>query len=265
VALPYAQLVERSGLGFNHRLIIEAIPEGARVLDVGCASGYVAAALAAKGATTVGIEPDPAMAAAAEDHCEHVYAVTVEEARELAELTRDRFDAVILGDVLEHLVDPWATLAWARSLLAPGGHVVVSLPNAAHWSVRWSLLRGRWDYADHGLMDRTHLRFFTQRTAHELAARAGLRLVDERYTPAQLPGEAFLARLRRGGNASEPAGAALAGEANGASAARPASTLSPPPRAKRLLPASFTRATLAARWPRLLAMQFVMTLEPDRR
>src|SRR5205814_1148146 len=87
-------------------------------LDVGCASGYLAAALSERGSATVGIEPDPAMAAQAEEHCERVFAMPLEEA--MAELDGERFDAVVFGDVLEHLVDPWSTLAWARQRpLAP--------------------------------------------------------------------------------------------------------------------------------------------------
>lgn len=252
--LPYTDLVERHGLGVNHRWLVDAVPAGARVLDVGCASGYVARALSQeRGATTVGIEPDPEMAAAAEAHCERVFAVGVEEAQEMPELVTDRFEAILFGDVLEHLVDPWQALVWARGLLKPGGRVVVSIPNVGHWSVRWSLLRGRFDYQDHGLLDRTHLRFFTHRTAHELARRSGFAVENERFTPAPLPGEALLQRAR-----------ARRGDTGPARAAEPATgdELAPARAPARRLPGAFSRATLARLWPGLLAQQFVMTLRP---
>lgn len=228
MALPYADLVGKHGLTASHWFILESIPDGSRVLDVGCASGYLAAALRERGSSTVGIEPDPAMAAAAEQHCERVLAMPLEEAA--AELGGERFDAIVFGDVLEHTVDPWGTLEWVRGLLAPDGVVLVSVPNIAHWSARWSLARGRFDYVDYGIFDRTHLRFFTQESAHELAARAGLRLERERYTPAPLPGEGLVRRLI-GGSAEAPR-----------------------------FPLGHARWFLARKLPRLFALQFVMTL-----
>jgi SAM-dependent methyltransferase len=255
VPLPYAELFERFGLGINHLFLVEAVPQGARVLDVGCASGYVAQALAERrGATTVGIEPDPAMAKTAEQFCERVYPLTIEAAQQEPDLNGDRFDAILFGDVLEHLVDPWGALVWARGLLAPGGRVIVSIPNVGHWSVRWSLLRGRFDYTDHGLLDRTHLRFFTHKTARELAERAGFVVESERFTPAPLPGEVTLQRLR-----SRPAPAAHGGSEAPDAADTPRAA---GPAKPRRLPEAFSRTTLARLYPELLAQQFVMTLRP---
>jgi len=230
VALPYADLVARHGLTASHWFILDAIPAGARVLDVGCASGYLAAALRERGSQTVGIEPDPEMARAAEQHCERVLAVPLEAA--IGELDDERFDAIVLGDVLEHLADPWATLAWARTRLHADGVAVVSVPNFAHWSARWALLRGRFDYADYGIFDRTHLRFFTQRTAHELARQAGFEVVGERWTPAPLPAEGILRRVI-GGSPEQPR-----------------------------FPLGHARWFLSRKLPRLFALQFVLTLRP---
>jgi hypothetical protein len=103
------------------------------------------------------------------------------------------FDVVLLGDVLEHLRDPWATL---RALTALGGRIVLSVPNVAHWTGRRALLRGRFPYAEHGLFDRTHLRFFTLASARALAEGAGLRIVAERFAPAPLPLQARVPALR---------------------------------------------------------------------
>jgi methionine biosynthesis protein MetW len=230
VALPYADLVSRHGLTASHWFILDAVPPGARVLDVGCASGYLAAALRERGSATVGIEPDPAMARAAEQHCEQVLAVPLEEA--MTALDGERFGAIVLGDVLEHLVDPWATLSWAREQLDDGGLAVVSVPNIGHWSARWALLGGSFEYTDYGIFDRTHLRFFTQETAHELARRAGFELAGERYTPAPLPGEAIVRRVL-GGSPEHPR-----------------------------FPLGHARWFLSRTLPRLFALQFVMTLRP---
>jgi methionine biosynthesis protein MetW len=230
VALPYADLVARHGLTASHWFILDSIPNGARVLDVGCASGYLAAALRERGSATVGIEPDPAMAEEAARHCERVLSVGIDAA--MAELVDERFDAVVFGDVLEHLADPWETLLWARSVLAPGGVALVSVPNIAHWSARWELLRGRFSYADYGIFDRTHLRFFTQLSAHKLAQGAGFEVTGERYTPAPLPGEGLVRRLL-GGTADKPR-----------------------------FPVGHARWLLSRTLPRMFALQFVMTLRP---
>ncbi len=82
------------------------------------------------------------------------------------------------ADILEHLRDPWRLLASQRELLAPGGHVVVSLPNVRHYPVVLGLLRGRWRYQDEGVLDRSHLRFFTRDSARELVSGAGYRMVE---------------------------------------------------------------------------------------
>src|SRR5205823_7166679 len=97
------------------------------------------------------------------------------------------FDAIVCADVLEHLRDPAAALAAVRHALAPDGEVVISIPNVAHLWVRLSLLAGRFDYAERGILDRTHLRFFTRRTLLALLARAGLAVDELRVTPVPLP------------------------------------------------------------------------------
>jgi SAM-dependent methyltransferase len=195
---PYAALVAAHGLSPAHRLLVDAVPAGARTLDVGCATGYLAAELAARGSAVVGVEADPRAAAAAAAVCERVVEGDIEAAacrdalRALAP-----FDALVCGDVLEHLRDPWDALAFLAGLLRPGGTAAISVPNVAHWTGRRALLRGRFPYAEHGLFDRTHLRFFTRAGAHELARGAGLRVREERFAPAPLPLQAHVGALRR--------------------------------------------------------------------
>ncbi len=87
-------------------------------------------------------------------------------------------DCLVFGDVLEHLVDPWATLTRLTRLVREGGQVLACIPNVQHYSVIVSLLRGHWDYQDEGLMDKTHLRFFTRSGIQNLFAKAGLRVFD---------------------------------------------------------------------------------------
>jgi SAM-dependent methyltransferase len=212
---PYAGLVAAHGLSAAHRLLLDAVPPGARTLDVGCATGYLAAGLAARGCAVVGVDTDPAAAtaASASGAFERVIWGNVETdswRRYVSALAP--FDALVCGDVLEHLRDPWAALAFLATLLAPGGRAAVSVPNVAHWTGRRALVRGRFPYADHGLFDRTHLRFFTRASARALVEGAGLRLVAERFAPAPVPLQAripALARLEGAAARAWPEGFAL--------------------------------------------------------
>ena len=99
---------------------------------------------------------------------------------------RDQFDALVFGDVLEHLRDPLAVLRKARPLLARGGCVVISVPNIAHGAARLALLKGRWEYRQLGLLDTTHLRFFTLASVRDMLREAGLAAVEVRRTIADI-------------------------------------------------------------------------------
>jgi 2-polyprenyl-3-methyl-5-hydroxy-6-metoxy-1,4-benzoquinol methylase len=195
---PYAGLVAEHGLAESHRLALAAVPDGARVLDVGCATGYLAAELGRRGCDVVGIEYDPVAAEQARAWCRELVVGDLESDAVRAEvqgLVAGDVDAIVCADVLEHLRDPWATLAWLRTLLAPGGKAIISVPNIAHWTARRALLRGRFDYADFGLFDRTHLRFFTRASARELAHRAGFAVQEEHPAGAPLPLESRVPAL----------------------------------------------------------------------
>jgi len=185
----YGALADEHGLAASHRALLAAVPRGARVLDVGCASGHLAAALIAeRGCSVLGIERDEAAAGEARSRGVEVDIRDVERDG----LDAGGFDAVVFGDVLEHLRDPVAVLRAARG--AP--LAVVSVPNVAHWTARRALLRGRFPREEHGLFDRTHLHFFTRATAHALARDAGFSVVEERFAPAPLPLESRLPALR---------------------------------------------------------------------
>jgi hypothetical protein len=126
----------------------------------------------------VGVELDPEMAAQAERFCERVIVGDLDTLDLEAELGEERFDVIVAADVLEHLRDPPATLRALRPFLKPEGWFVVSLPNVAHASVRLALLEGRFDYQDLGLLDRTHLRFFTHESIARLFDEADLAMVE---------------------------------------------------------------------------------------
>lgn len=164
-----------SYLGVRHDML-RMVPEVAidRVLDVGCAEGATVRALRAMHPEIVaeGLEVDPRSAAAARAHLDRV--LEGDASTLLPRLVHEgaTYDLVLLGDVLEHLVDPWNALECVRRL-CPQGHVVVSLPNVAHLSTLLSLIEGRWPYRERGIHDRTHLRWFGIENLHSLFADAG--------------------------------------------------------------------------------------------
>lgn len=165
----------------NPRPEVQAlVPRDARrILDLGCASGVLGAALKERqGAEVVGVEIDPEYAADAEGRLDRVLCADVEELLS-GDPALGSFDCVVAGDVLEHLRDPWKALRRAASLLDPGGHAVVSLPNVRHWETFWQLgWKSTWPARDDGLFDRTHLHFFTYWDARALLEQAGLDVAE---------------------------------------------------------------------------------------
>jgi methionine biosynthesis protein MetW len=137
-----------------------SIVEGSRVLDVGCGSGAIGAWIRDRFAVeVVGIEPNTERAAAARNRGLSVFQEPLSESF-FAE--HGHFDFIVFADVLEHLANPGEVVVLAKKGLLPGGSIIVSVPNVAHWFVRLDLLRGRFEYRDTGIMDATHLRWFTR-------------------------------------------------------------------------------------------------------
>lgn len=170
---PARYLLNERGIG-THQVIAGWVRQRSRVLDVGCADGYLMQLLRdTRGASCVGVEAASAPAATAAlrgfDVVEGFAPAAFAQARR-----HGPFDHVVFADVLEHTVEPEEVLHAAARLLAPGGTVVVSVPNVAYVRARLRLLRGRWTYEDSGIFDRTHVRFFTCSTASELLQQAGL-------------------------------------------------------------------------------------------
>jgi 2-polyprenyl-3-methyl-5-hydroxy-6-metoxy-1,4-benzoquinol methylase len=164
----------------GHALLLDLVGTEKRVLDVGCSSGYLARPLVERGCTVVGIERDPDAATLARSVCEDVIVGDVEEMD--FEFESESFDVVLCGDLIEHLREPEQFLTRVRSTVREGGRLVLSTPNVANWSIRMSLLVGRWRYTERGILDRTHTHLFTRRTLVETLDRAGYRIVELDHT-----------------------------------------------------------------------------------
>jgi 2-polyprenyl-3-methyl-5-hydroxy-6-metoxy-1,4-benzoquinol methylase len=170
----------------SHSIILRWLGEGngRRALDVGAADGLLSRHLTTRGWRVTALEADAGAAARGAAHCERMVVADLDRA--LPPLDGP-FDAIVCGDVLEHLVEPRRVLGQLARLLAPRGRLVLSIPNVAHLWIRLSLLCGKFEYTERGILDRTHLRFFTARTVGELLATAELSVVRRTVTPVPLP------------------------------------------------------------------------------
>jgi glycosyltransferase involved in cell wall biosynthesis len=168
--------IKGSPLASHHQLAELVGPEARNILDLGCGSGQLASLLAQRGHNVVGVDVEPPI----ETGFDYVEGNLAEG---IPSTLRGPFDVVLFADVLEHLPDPRMVLEQAADRLADGGRMLVSLPNAVHWSVRAQVAAGRFEYTNEGLLDRGHLRFFTRNSAVEMFEEAGLRLEENRTTP----------------------------------------------------------------------------------
>ncbi len=153
--------------------LLALVPEQARrILDIGCGAGRLGEAIKARQAATVtGIELDPAAAVVASQRLDRVFPGDVEQLQ--LDFAEGSFDAIVCGDVLEHLREPGRLLGRARQWLSPDGCLIASIPNVRHHTIVRSLLSGNWTYESAGLLDHTHMRFFTRREIEKLFFRAG--------------------------------------------------------------------------------------------
>lgn len=172
-----------------HQKIIKETGDNRVVLEIGCASGYMSKALTEKGCKVTGIEFRSELAKMARKHCHKVIIGDIEDSRTIEKLGRKRFEVIILADVLEHLRNPERVLAVLTKFLKEKGKVIISVPNAAFLTNRLLLFLGRFDYTDQGIMDRTHLRFFTQQSILGLIKKLGLKVRKLDYVAnfTQLP------------------------------------------------------------------------------
>jgi 2-polyprenyl-3-methyl-5-hydroxy-6-metoxy-1,4-benzoquinol methylase len=214
--------------GSSHARIAQMLAhrKPGRVLDLGCASGELAAVLRKQGHHVTGV--DVTEVEGVRDQVDEFVLRDLDQGLGDA-LLGQRFDIVLAADVLEHVRAPEVLLADARHVLAPGGAVLACVPNFGHWYPRLRVMSGTFAYERRGILDAGHVRFFTRRTFGRMAATAGFSVVLQQ--PIGLPLEV----LDRGGEARTS-------------------------RARRIA-SSFDRVAVAA-WPTMFAYQFLSELRP---
>ncbi len=159
--------------------IIELLGRGQEVLEVGCASGIQTRFLKEMLACRVtGVEIDKSAAEDARPYCENLIIGNIEDLDMSQALGDQRFDAITFADVLEHLYEPTEALKKVRPFLKKDGYLIASIPNISHAAICWELAHGRFDYQKYGLLDNTHIRFFTKKNVAKLFYEAGYRIVS---------------------------------------------------------------------------------------
>lgn len=165
----------------THQALLDLVRPGASLLDVGAAGGYISElARDLRGARPLAVEIDEEACAASRARGIETLAGDVVALLDAGAFDgRGPFDQIMLADVLEHIPYPAPVLKRLTTMLAPGGSIIISLPNIAYARARLRLLVGVWRYEQTGIFDRTHMRFFTRATARQLIEGAGLRIVRE--------------------------------------------------------------------------------------
>lgn len=160
-----------------HQRLLSKIRIKAKVLEIGCASGYLTRDIKSKECLVIGVEKDKTSGENARRSCHKLFIGDIEDIQIFNKISKYRFNQIVLADILEHLKDPETMLKRLVKLLKPGGEIIISIPNIAFLTVRLNLLLGRFDYTDSGIMDKTHLRFFTKASISKLVKNTGLKIV----------------------------------------------------------------------------------------
>lgn len=163
--------------------IFRQIPSGSKVLEIGCGDGRLANLLSIKKNCRVYcVEKDPAMAAIAKSKCVEIHSIDIEN----IELPYETgfFDCIILGNVLEHMKEPSKILKDLKKCLSENGFLIYSVPSIVNWHSRLTILSGKFEYAESGVFDKTHLRFYDLNSAKKLASDAGYMITWLDVTPS---------------------------------------------------------------------------------
>lgn len=176
-------------------------PQVRRVVEVGCMHGAMARAVRQQNSDVyyTGIDIDPDYAQVSKAHCQRTFAGDIEKIDANVWDSLFPSDCWIFGDCLEHLRDPWEILRKIRQRIDPDGCLVTCIPNAQHWTLQSRLATGLFRYEDSGLLDRTHIRWFTRITMLEMFADTGWRVEAgvSRAFPPQPTQEAHIDAIRR--------------------------------------------------------------------
>ncbi len=167
----------------SHKKMINYVGKNKTVMEIGCGKGAVTRHLKNNGCNITCIEISEEYATEAKNYCDDLIIGDVESLNEL-KIPENHFDVILYGDVLEHLKNPSEVLKKFSKYLKNGGYIVISTPNIANWRIRVNLLFGNFDYQDQGILDKTHLRFYTKKTLKKMVKKSGYKIVKFDIAPS---------------------------------------------------------------------------------
>lgn len=178
----YKALQEIACLPINKKVYTSIATLGANktILSIGCNTAFLETLLKRKGNKVYGIDIKKEAVTNARRYLDGAYCLDIQKVKKLP-FQKEYFDIILFADVLEHLRDPSAILTFVKQYLNKEGYIVVSLPNVANWSVRLKLLFGSFNYTEGGILDKTHIHFYTLCTAKKLLSHAGYKIIFKEY------------------------------------------------------------------------------------
>ncbi len=183
------------GLEGKYLKVAEKIQPKSSILEIGCNTGYFSRSLIKCGHEVLGIELDQDAAQIAISNGVNVICGSIEE-NSLIKSINQKFDVILMMDVLEHCVHPSEVLKSLQKNIKPNGKIIITGPNVAYWAVRKDLLLGRWNYTDSGVMDRTHLHFYTASTWQSLIENSGYKISLMEGAEGMIPLQTKLLKCR---------------------------------------------------------------------
>lgn len=163
--------------------VVRMVGRSKRVLDLGCGPGSITRVLTRDyNCHVTAADFDVTAVERVKQYCDHALQLDLSSPDWVTSFRdKPKFDVLVAADVLEHLYDPWSTLAKATDLISEDGYLVISLPHVGHASIAACLFDGDFEYREWGLLDRTHIRFFGLKNMEDLLGSAGLKIVDFQY------------------------------------------------------------------------------------
>ena len=165
----------------NKKLLDGIPPNLGRVLEFGCSAGMLGKAYKSMNPDTVwhGLEINSDAVKLAKQNIDGAWVGNANKLKPNKTMLKEPYDAIIYGDVIEHFIDPVECMPDHLELLRSGGEMIACIPNVQHWTLMKSVLQGNWNYRDSGLLDNTHLRFFTRKSIRKLLLKLDLTLVEQ--------------------------------------------------------------------------------------
>lgn len=183
----YGKIVNKEGLSFTHFKLAELVGYGKEVLELGSSTGYLTEQMALNNCQVDIVEIDEEDAKKAKSFARRAYIGSLENIETIKKIT-GRYDVIVASNILEHLKNPSNTLSLIKNKLKKHGHILIALPNIVCWAIRKDLFfKGKFDYQETGILDRTHLRFFTYFTGQHLVSQNGFKIKSVIPTETSYP------------------------------------------------------------------------------